>query len=70
MTDAATAINSVASPCTRVCMLDPVTGFCLGCGRTGAEIAGWLAMGAEEKGALKAILPERLAQIAISADRT
>jgi len=29
-----------ASPCTGVCTLTP-DGRCLGCGRTGAEIAAW-----------------------------
>lgn len=51
------------SPCTRVCLLDGTTGWCLGCGRTGAEIAGWLAMGTAERIALKAALPARLAAL-------
>jgi uncharacterized protein len=51
------------SPCTRVCLLDNATGWCLGCGRTGAEIAGWLAMSAAERLALKAALPARLAAL-------
>lgn len=62
--------GNAASPCTKVCTLDEKTGFCLGCGRTGAEIAGWLAMSPDERMALKARLPDRLAQLTISADRT
>ena len=68
--DAPTANGDASSPCTKVCTLDGVTGFCLGCGRTGAEIGGWLAMSAEERIAVKALLPERLAQLQITADPT
>ncbi len=68
--DLSVASDSAASPCTKVCTLDVATGFCLGCGRTGAEIAGWLGMSAEARIALKAVLPDRLAEIELSADRT
>lgn len=61
------AADDASSPCTKVCTLDEATGFCLGCGRTGAEIAGWLAMSAKERIALKAVLPERLARVHITA---
>lgn len=33
--------DAVASPCIRVCVIDPQTGLCRGCGRTLAEIAAW-----------------------------
>lgn len=29
------------SPCILVCSIDPKTGYCFGCGRTGDEIAAW-----------------------------
>ncbi|KAF0231264.1 MAG: hypothetical protein FD175_1133 [Beijerinckiaceae bacterium] len=51
------------SPCTKVCALDGATGWCLGCGRTGPEIAAWRAMDAAGHRALKALLPARLRQI-------
>ncbi len=51
------------SPCNKVCVLDPVTGFCIGCGRTGAEIGAWLAMTEAERAALVAELPARLARM-------
>ncbi|HRE21859.1 MAG TPA: DUF1289 domain-containing protein [Rhabdaerophilum sp.] len=70
MTDTNTATSPVASPCTKVCTLDDPTGFCLGCGRTGAEIAGWLAMSPADRIALKAVLPQRIAQLQASASRT
>jgi predicted Fe-S protein YdhL (DUF1289 family) len=37
------------SPCIAVCQIDPATGYCRGCRRTIEEIAGWLAMSAEER---------------------
>jgi predicted Fe-S protein YdhL (DUF1289 family) len=50
----------VESPCTKLCQLDPRTGWCLGCGRTGEEIGAWLAMGDAQRSALVATLPERM----------
>ncbi len=49
-----------SSPCVRLCVLDPASGLCRGCGRTGAEIAAWAAMGEAERLALMAVLPARL----------
>jgi len=31
----------IDSPCIGVCVLDPLTGFCRGCLRTGDEVAAW-----------------------------
>jgi len=41
-----------ASPCIRVCTLDPETNLCLGCFRTLDEIAGWSGFSREEKWAI------------------
>ena len=35
---------ALPSPCISVCQLDPVSGHCIGCFRTGAEIAAWRSM--------------------------
>jgi predicted Fe-S protein YdhL (DUF1289 family) len=32
---------AVASPCTRICAIDPASGYCTGCLRTIDEIAAW-----------------------------
>ena len=50
----------VSSPCIQVCVIDPVTRFCMGCGRTGDEIASWPFKTEEDRLALMATLPERL----------
>ncbi len=34
-------MSEVASPCNKVCTMDPGTGFCIGCMRTMEEIAAW-----------------------------
>src|SRR5215470_13688115 len=53
------------SPCVGICKLYDKTGFCLGCGRTGAEIGGWMSMGEPERDAVWRRLPERLASLAV-----
>jgi predicted Fe-S protein YdhL (DUF1289 family) len=50
---------SVASPCTRVCIIDPVTGLCGGCFRTLEEISGWIDFSAAEKRTVIAALDAR-----------
>jgi len=37
----------VPSPCTRVCQIDAVRGWCQGCQRTLEEIAAWSRLDAE-----------------------
>ena len=50
---------SVASPCTSVCIIDPVTGFCGGCFRTLEEISSWIDLSVTEKRAVIAALDAR-----------
>ncbi|MFH6784380.1 MULTISPECIES: DUF1289 domain-containing protein [Methylobacterium] len=52
-----------SSPCIRLCILDPVTGLCEGCGRTGAEIAAWGSLSEAERLRIMATLPARLAAL-------
>lgn len=55
---------SIASPCVNVCTIDPATGWCLGCGRTIPEIMNWSAKPADERRAIRAALPPRMAALA------
>ena len=48
------------TPCVNICLLDGPSGFCIGCGRSGDEIAGWVDMTPAERRAIMDILPERL----------
>ena len=50
---------SVASPCTSVCIIDPITGLCGGCFRTLEEISGWIDFSATEKRKVIAALDAR-----------
>ena len=54
-----TDAESVASPCTSVCVIDPVTGLCRGCFRTLEEIAAWIDLSASEKRSVIAALDAR-----------
>lgn len=56
-------VQPITSPCVLVCTLDPVTGWCLGCGRTGDEIARWTSVSEDERQAVMAALPARMATL-------
>jgi hypothetical protein len=51
------------SPCVKVCVLDAQSGWCVGCGRSGEEIAGWPKMNAPEKRDLLIRLPARVLEL-------
>ena len=65
MTEAVTP----TTPCIKLCVLDARFGLCLGCGRTGAEIAAWGGLGEAERRALMPVLPTRLAALGSRAGR-
>jgi len=49
----------IQSPCNKVCVVDPTSGSCIGCGRTLAEIASWPQLSAQEHARIMADLPYR-----------
>lgn len=49
----------IASPCIKVCVVDPASGLCTGCGRTLAEIAAWSTLDAAERRRIMSELPAR-----------
>ena len=53
-------ITRISSPCTRVCLVDPNSGLCEGCGRTRREVARWSRMTEEERQRIMAELGERM----------
>lgn len=55
---------NIETPCQNLCVIDGVTGYCIGCGRTGEEIANWLNLNRAERLALMAALPQRLETMA------
>lgn len=52
---------ALSTPCIGICILDEDAGICVGCGRTGQEIANWVAMGEEARRTVMAGLAARLA---------
>ena len=59
-----TFAKPVLTPCIKVCVIDAVSGLCAGCGRSLAEIGGWLGFSDAERRAVMAALPARLAALA------
>ena len=52
-------VQAILSPCVGICQLDP-QGYCLGCFRTGDEIARWRSMSdAERSHYMDVVLPAR-----------
>jgi predicted Fe-S protein YdhL (DUF1289 family) len=58
-----TDAKAIASPCRKVCIVDPESSLCLGCLRTLPEIGGWARFSDEERDRLMAELPGRKARI-------
>jgi predicted Fe-S protein YdhL (DUF1289 family) len=52
---------SATTPCVKICVVDPLSGLCIGCGRTIAEISLWPEMTDEQRRAVMSGLPARTA---------
>ena len=50
---------SVESPCVSICVVDPDSGYCMGCLRSLAEITCWLEYSDDEKRAVIRAIDER-----------
>jgi uncharacterized protein len=57
---------SKETPCIAVCMMDPRTKLCFGCGRTLPEIAQWHRMSSAERLAVMDGLPARMAEAGLA----
>jgi len=51
--------NEPESPCINVCVIHPGAGICIGCHRTGREIAAWPSLSADERREIMDELPSR-----------
>jgi predicted Fe-S protein YdhL (DUF1289 family) len=54
-------MSAIETPCTKVCIIDPATRLCAGCGRSLEEIGRWSAMSAAERRRIMDELPRRRA---------
>ena len=61
---------SQETPCIAVCMIDPRTKLCFGCGRTLPEIARWHRMESVERRAVMAQLGERMVEAGLTPPKT
>jgi predicted Fe-S protein YdhL (DUF1289 family) len=57
-------MRASSTPCIHVCLLDPKSGLCGGCGRTLAEIARWSEIAEAERLVVMAEARARLASAA------
>jgi predicted Fe-S protein YdhL (DUF1289 family) len=60
---------AIETPCIKICVVDPETSFCIGCGRTRQEIGDWMSLAPDERRAIMSGLETRLASITLSKRR-
>ncbi len=56
----------VQSPCNSVCSMNDNSGLCMGCFRTGDEIAGWSSAGDDDKRGIWKLIEQRMAAVPFS----
>ena len=57
---AITVQTDIQSPCISVCRMSDNSGLCMGCFRTGDEIAGWSSAGDDGKRAIWTLIEQRM----------
>jgi predicted Fe-S protein YdhL (DUF1289 family) len=55
-------VSEIPSPCTKVCTIDPDSGWCAGCLRTIDEIAAWGSLDSAARRTVWKRLPARRAE--------
>lgn len=60
---------TLASPCVGICKLDETTGWCIGCARTGDEIADWRSRNEAARKEVWDELPARFEALGVSCRR-
>jgi hypothetical protein len=51
---------TILSPCEKICIADPASGLCRGCGRSLTEIERWTAYSDDERARVMRELPRRI----------
>jgi hypothetical protein len=54
-------LPDISTPCVNICVVDPLSALCIGCGRSPAEIASWRDLSEPERLAIIGVLGARLA---------
>ena len=52
--------HEIETPCVKLCVIEPESGFCIGCGRTRTEIGDWLELSPAARREVMAALPDRV----------
>lgn len=61
--------DEIESPCIKLCQLHPSAKICVGCYRTGEEIAAWSRLSPERRREIMAELPSRAGLLRDPANR-
>jgi predicted Fe-S protein YdhL (DUF1289 family) len=56
-------VTQIKSPCIKLCVIEPESGFCIGCGRSRDEIACWMSYSAAQRDVIMLELPQRLTNL-------
>ena len=64
MVDERSGGGGIATPCVKVCVIEPQSRLCIGCLRTLDEIAAWGRMGDDDRRKVMAALPSRAGLLA------
>lgn len=64
-----TGFKPIETPCIKVCKIDDATGWCLGCGRTLAEIGRWTQISDAERASVMRALPARVTAMGARAEK-
>jgi hypothetical protein len=56
----------IPSPCQQLCVLEPASGHCIGCGRSSEEIAAWTRLDDRARLAIVEDLPRRVAAMRVA----
>lgn len=59
-------MTKASSPCVKICVIDPASKLCEGCGRTLQEIAQWARLSEAERQAVMARLSERVRSASVA----
>jgi predicted Fe-S protein YdhL (DUF1289 family) len=54
---------AIQSPCIQLCVMEPDSGFCMGCGRTRDEIASWISLSPAQRETVIGQLDQRLVNL-------
>ncbi|MFG1346339.1 DUF1289 domain-containing protein [Xanthobacter autotrophicus DSM 431] len=57
------AAPAIATPCIKLCVVEPLSSLCIGCGRSLREIGAWASYTPQDRAAIMATLPARLQRL-------